>query len=120
MLLSGRVVPKLLDAKQGDSTRFLVTGKFEGQCSRISRIKIEAEREGCSSIVASVPLSSDGTFKVTTDPLQESSTYQLRAVAVYNDALDGGRGEFPAPSADTTVIVPLGEFENMRCTCIPL
>ena len=117
------MTPSALKAvKERDPSTYRLTGKFRGKCERISSIEIEAKREGCSpSVIASVPLSSDGTFEAMTDLLQESSTYQLRAVAVYNDALDGGPGEFRAPSADITVVVPrLGEFETMRCTCIPL
>ena len=84
-----------------------MTGNFKGYCDRIKRIEIEAERDGCSSIsdvVASVPLSNDGTFEATTKPLQESSTYQLRAVAVYNDAVLG-RGEFKAHSEKLVITI---------------
>ena len=84
-----------------------MTGNFKGHCKRIKRIEIEVEREDSSSIsvVASVPLSSDGTFKATTEPLQKSSIYQLRAVAVYNDALGGGPGEFRTPNEKLMITV---------------
>ena len=106
--LTGRIAPTDLEVKteRPYSLRYQVTGNFKGYCERIKRIEIEAEREGCSSIsvVASVPLFSDGTFKATTKPLQPSTTYQLRAVAVYNDAKVGG-GEFRAHSEKLEITV---------------
>ena len=105
---TGRIAPTDLEVnpERPYSLRYQVTGNFKGYCERIKRIEIEAEREGCSSIsvVASVPLSRNGTFKATMEPLQPSTTYQLRAVAVYNDAKVGG-GEFRAHSEKLEITV---------------
>ena len=84
-------------------TCYQVTGSFEGIPKRISRIEIEAVIASEYRVVASAPLSSDGTFDATTDLLHESRVYQLRAVAVYDDALEGGKGEFRACSEEITV-----------------
>ena len=107
---TGRIAPTDLNVipESPYSLCYQVTENFKGYCERIKRIEIEAERDGCSSIsvhvVASVPLSNDGTFEATTKPLQESSTYQLRAVAVYNDAVLG-RGEFKAHNEKLVITI---------------
>ena len=78
------------------STRYQVTGSFKGKPKRISRIEIEEVITSENRVVASTRLSSDGSFKATTDPLQESPINRLRAVAVYDD-------EFRACSEQITV-----------------
>ena len=86
------------------STLYQVTGSFKGRPKRISRIEIEEVITSENRVVvASTPLSSDGSFKATTDPLQESPINRLRAVAVYDDEFRACSEEIKVSSECTDI-----------------